>query len=215
MLIATAFLVNDVRSNVVRLQLQASFLQSILQTVLGYLPRTIHAWFESWFPEWTLPPHLILKKQKKNWGYEFEAEKAAYAKLRPLQGTVVPKLFGELEYDDTRALLMSDTGGACLASPEAGMLELDEFRRLLRQTFTALSCFGVLQDDLKLDNFRLTDGRVMAIDLEMTSNYENQPILTDEQLEFDITLMVDFLAEAYEENQYRFWEDGILSVGVE
>ncbi|KAK5662930.1 hypothetical protein OQA88_6342 [Cercophora sp. LCS_1] len=213
-LTAAATPVNDVHANVLRLQLQASFLQSVLQTVLGYLPCAIQTWFESSFPEWTLPPQLILKKQKKNWEEEFEAEKAAYAKLRPLQGTVVPKLFGELRYDNTRALLMSDIGGVCLAAPEGGMLELDEFRRLIRQALTAPSRFGVLQDDTKLDNFHLTDGKVMVVDLEMTSN-ENQQPLTDEQLEFGINCAVDFLAGFYESNQYCFWEDGILSVGVE
>ena len=174
----------------------------------------MQAWFDLLFPEWTLPLRLILKKQKKNWEDEFEAEKVAYAKLRLLQGTVVPRLFGELQYGNTPALLMSDIGGVCLAAPEGGMLELDEFRRLARQALTALSRFGVLQDDTKLDNFHLTDGRVMVVDLEMTSN-ENQEPLTDEQLEFGIDCAVDSLAKSYEDNQYCFWEDGILSVGVE
>ncbi|KAK0655244.1 hypothetical protein B0T16DRAFT_314567 [Cercophora newfieldiana] len=213
-LTAAATPANNVHSNVLRLHLQASFLQSILQTVLGYLPCAIQAWFELLFPEWTLPSRLILKKQKKNWEEEFEAEKAAYAKLHLLQGTVVPRLFGELQYDNTPALLMSDIGGVCLAAPEGGMLELDEFRRLVRQALTALSRFGVLQDDTKLDNFHLTDGRVMVVDLEMTSN-ENQEPLTDEQLEFGTDCAVDYLAKSYEDNQYCFWEDGILSVGVE
>lgn len=38
------------------------------------------------------------------------------------------------------------------------MLELGEFRRKVRQALTALSRFGVLQDDTKLDNFHPTDG---------------------------------------------------------
>lgn len=213
-LTATATPVNDVHSNVLRLQLQASFVQSVLQTVLGYLPYTIQAWFESAFPEWTLPSQLILKKQKKNWQEEFDAEKAAYAKLRPLQGTVVPRFFGELQFDNTIALLMSDIGNVCLAAPEGGMLELDEFRRLVRQALTALSRFGVLQDDTKLDNFHLTNGSVMVVDFEMTSNEIQQP-LTDEQLEFGIDCALESLAKSYEDNQYCFWEDGILSIGIE
>lgn len=163
------------------------------------------------FPEWTLPLQLILKKQKKDWEEEFKAEKAAYAKLRPLQGTVVPRLFGELRYDNTTALLMSDIGSVCLAAPEGGMLGLDRFRYLVRQALTALSRFGILQDDVKLDNFHLTNSRVMVVDLEMTSN-ENQRPLTDEELEFGIDSAVDSLAKSYEENQYCFWEDNILSV---
>ncbi|KAK0640841.1 hypothetical protein B0T16DRAFT_418545 [Cercophora newfieldiana] len=211
---AAATPVDNVHSNVLRLKLQASLLQTVLQAVLGYLPYAIQAWFEQMFPEWTLPARLILKKQKKNWEEEFEAEKVAYAKVRPLQGIVVPRLFGELQYDNTTALLMSDIGGMCLAAPEGGMLELDEFRRLIRQALTELSRFRVLQDDVKLDNFHLTDGKVMVVDLEMTSS-ENQQTLTDEQLEFHISSAVKSLTKFYETNQYCFWEDRILSVSVE
>jgi len=48
------------------------------------------------FPKWTLPARLILIKQKKNWEEEFKVEKAAYVKVRPLQGIVVLRLFGKL-----------------------------------------------------------------------------------------------------------------------
>jgi hypothetical protein len=176
----------------------------------------VQAWFKfgSLFPEWTLPTRLILKRQKKNWEDEFEAEKAAYAKLRSLQGTVVPILFGELRDDNTLALFLSDVGGVCLAAPDGAMLKLEEFRLLVRQALTAIARFGVLQDDAKLDNFHLNDGRVMVVDLEMTSN-ESQQRLTDEQLRFGIDCEVDFLANSYEDNQYCFWEDGVLSVGVD
>jgi len=51
-----------------------------------------------------------------------------------------------------------------LAAPEGSMLELGEFRRLVRQALTALSRFGVLQDDTKLDNSHPTDGRAVEFD---------------------------------------------------
>lgn len=213
-LTATATPVNNVHSHVLRLRLQASFLQSILQTVLSYFLYTVQAWFELSFSKWTLPPRLILKKQKKNWQEEFEAEKAAYLKLHPLQGTVIPRLFSELQYDNTTALLLSDIGGVCLASPGGGMLDLDEFRRLILQALVAFSRLGVLHDDIKLDNFHPTDGRVIVVDLKIISN-ENQQPLTDEELKFYINGAVDSLAKSYEDNQGCFWEDGILSVSVE
>ncbi|KAK0624023.1 hypothetical protein B0T14DRAFT_428230, partial [Immersiella caudata] len=77
--------------------------------------------FELLFPEWTFPLWLIFKKQKKNWEEEF---KAAYAKLHLLQGIVVLRLFDELQYDNTPALLMSDIGGVCLAAPEGPACKL-------------------------------------------------------------------------------------------
>lgn len=214
-LTAAATPVNNDRSNILlRLQLETSLLHSAVQTVLGYFPDAMQAWFASVFPEWTLPSQLILKMQNMDWEEEFNAEKAVYAKLRPLQGTIIPKLLGELQYDNTRALLMSDIGGVCLAAPEGAMLELDEFRRLVRQTLVLLSRFGVSQDDYKLDKFHLIDDKVIVVDLEMM-NYESRGHLTDEQVEFDIDYRADLLAKLYEDNQYYFWEDGILSVGDE
>ena len=53
----------------------------------------------------------------------------AYAKLRPLQGAVVPRLFGELQYNNIKALI-SDIGSVCLAAPEGSMLKLDKFSPL-------------------------------------------------------------------------------------
>ncbi|KAK0724230.1 hypothetical protein B0H67DRAFT_640796 [Lasiosphaeris hirsuta] len=110
-------------------------------------------------------------------------------------------------------LLMSDIGGICLAVSEGGMLELDEFCYLVCQALTMLSCFRVLQDDIKLDNFHLTNGRVMVVNLEMTSNKNQEPLM-DKQLEFGIDYVMDSFAKSYEDNQYCFWEDRILSVGV-
>ena len=43
---------------------------------------------------------------------------------------------------------MLDISSVCLATPEGGMLELDKFRRLIRQALIKLSRFRVLQDDV-------------------------------------------------------------------
>lgn len=96
-------------------------------------------------------------------------ERATYAKLGSLQGIVIPKLFGELRYDNTRALLLSDIGGVCLATPEGALLELADFRPLLCQALTAMSQLKILQEDIKLDNFHLVDNKVMIVDLEKVS----------------------------------------------
>jgi hypothetical protein len=79
------------------------------------LPVAARAWFEASFPEWTLPRCLILKQQKEGWDEEFDAEKDMYATLRPLQDVAIPRYFGEATYQDQRAILLSDIGGATLA----------------------------------------------------------------------------------------------------
>lgn len=206
----TATLADDVHQNVLRLQVQPSVAQSVIQAVVGCLPSAIRTWFESSLPEWTLPSRLILKKHKEGWDDEFEMEKATYTKLRSLQGIVISRLFGELRYDNTRALLLSDIGGVCLATPEGSLLELADFRRLLYQALTTLSHFKILQEDVKLDNFHLTNDKVMIVDLEKVS----EESLSDEDLDFGIKSAVDSLAAFYERNQYYFWEEGLISIAT-
>lgn len=194
--------------NVLRLHLQPSIIQRFIQALVGFFPPTIRAWFESSFPEWNLPSQVILKKEKDGWDKEFEMEKTTYTKLRPLQGTVIPKFFGELKYNDARALLLSDIGGVCLATPEGALLEVDDFRRMLRQALTALSQFGIVHGDEKLDNFHLTRDKIMVVDLERV----NEEPLSDEQLDFGVKCTVEHLSYFYESNQYVFWEDGLIAI---
>jgi len=209
-LTAIATPVNNVHPNVIRLNMQPSIVQSVLRAVIGCMPSAAQVWFRSSFPEWTLPPRLVLKKMKKGWDDEFDTEKATYAKLHSLQGVIIPKLFGELRYgNNTRALLMSDIGGASLATPEGGMLGLDEFKRLIHQALGAFSHFRITQDDVKLDNFHLVDGKIMVVDLESVNED-----LSDEDFEFLVHCAVTSLSEFYERNQYGFWQRGLLKIAT-
>lgn len=102
-----------------------------------------------------------MKIQKDRWEEEFDAEKQNYAKLRPLQGVVIPKFLGEVTHEESceRAILLSDVGRAAMCTPPRALLEVDEFRRLLRQALTACAEFGLFPDDERLDNFHLSDGK--------------------------------------------------------
>ncbi|KAH6628907.1 hypothetical protein F5144DRAFT_605015 [Chaetomium tenue] len=125
---ATATPVDGVHKHVLRLHVQPSLVQQVIQVLVHVLlPRVAQVWFQSCFHEWALPGQLVLKKQKDGWDEEFETEKATYAKLVPLQGVVIPRCFGQLRYEGTRALLLSDIGGVCLATPEGGLLDLGDF----------------------------------------------------------------------------------------
>ncbi|KAK3342025.1 hypothetical protein B0T25DRAFT_431580, partial [Lasiosphaeria hispida] len=131
---------------------------------VGFLPSPVRAWFESSVSEWNLPSSVILEKQKEDWVEKFDMEKAKYATLCPLQGIVIPKLFGELGYGNARALLLSDISGACLATPEGALLEIADFRRMLRKVLTDLPQFKVLQEDIKLDNFHPIGDKIMILE---------------------------------------------------
>ena len=150
-----------------------------------------------------------MKKQKRDWDEEWETERTTYARLRPLRGVVIPKLFGEIRFENAPALLLSDLGDACLATPEGSLLEIPEFCRLLRQALSALAQFQVLQDDDKLDNFHLVEDRIMAVDLE---RMQCGP-WTEKQLTTNIDRTIKRLARFYETNKYCFWEDGYITVG--
>ncbi|KAI8678817.1 hypothetical protein NCS55_00604200 [Fusarium keratoplasticum] len=165
---------------------------SIVYFMLWILPSVLSSRILSSHPEWALPRHFVFKKQKEYWESEFELEKAAYEMLRPLQGRFIPICFGQIDYDDTRALLMSDIGGACLATPEGAILRHDELQPLLEETLTALVNMGVSHDDLKLDNFHLVEDdrggdRIMAVDLERVDMG-----LSEKQAAFAVKCAVDF-----------------------
>ena len=128
------------------------------------------AWVQSRFPEWTLPRNIVLKVQKQDWASEFETEKATYDILRPLQGLVIPRYYGHIEYDGTPALILSDIGGKCVAEPEGAILREEELRPLLERALRALADYGVSHDDIKLDNFHLVEegneDKIMVVDFE-------------------------------------------------
>lgn len=183
---------------------------SILYFLLWILPSVLSSRILSSHPEWALPRRFVFKKQKEYWENEFELEKAAYEMLKPLQGHFIPVCFGQIDYDDTRALLMSDIGGACLATPEGAVLRHDELQPLLEETLTALVNAGVSHDDLKLDNFHLVEDdhggdRIMAVDLERVDIG-----LSEEQAAFAVKCAIDFLMQAYKAHLKCLEHDELL-----
>jgi predicted Ser/Thr protein kinase len=129
-------------------------------------------WIKAYWPEWFLPPTVILKKQKDSWEDEFETEKEAYNLLKPIQGTIVLYFYGEAVYDRSRALIFSAITGSNLfylarnkhnKFPES---KDEALKRSLEDAFKALTSYGVEYGDQKLDNFMWVDERVMVIDLE-------------------------------------------------
>ncbi|KAK3373651.1 hypothetical protein B0T24DRAFT_529550 [Lasiosphaeria ovina] len=208
---ATVTTADSIHRNVCRLHIQPSTVQRLICLILGFFPSPVSRWFKSAFPEWSLAPEVILKKQKEGWDEEFNTEKATYAQLRPLQGVVVPKLIGELELGGNRALLLSDIGSADLASPEACLLKIDDFRRMLSQALTALAQFGISHGDEKLDNYHLVGDKIMVVDFELV----NDRPLTEKQLERNIGFTVEFLAEHYQRRQHSLWKTGLIQIDSE
>jgi hypothetical protein len=123
------------------------------------------------WPEWFLPPKIVLKRQKVGWDEEFDNEKAIYQRLSPLQGTVVPVCYGEAvcpatETTTSRALVLSDVGGIGLYEDAAGGMETEHVEAMLVESLQALANLGVAHDDSKLDNYRLVGDKIIAIDFD-------------------------------------------------
>jgi hypothetical protein len=120
--------------------------------------------------EWFIPSHVVLKAQKQpDRGEEqtvielFDTEVKAYHRLKPVQGLVVPNLYGLCRYNGMRALILDHLSGVSLASPEGATLCLEELSDLLQPCYRAMHAFGVQHDDPHVGNFQLVDGKIMAL----------------------------------------------------
>jgi hypothetical protein len=96
----------------------------------------------------------------------FDTEVKAYQRLNPLQGATIPKFYGLLRYNVTKAMLLEYLGGISLSAPEGATMTLEELSSLLQPCYRALDAFGVHQDDANLSNFQLVDGKIKVLDLE-------------------------------------------------
>lgn len=151
-----------------RIYIHRGILSSIALHLLAFLPQVAQKWVKSTFPEWFLPSTIICKKQKEGWAEEFENEKAMYAKLRDLQGVVVPKYYGQVTCaDDRPVLLFSGIGGDALCEPATAGISEGRLRELLTNAYDSMAFYNIAHTDAKLDNFILVGDRIMVVDLEM------------------------------------------------
>ena len=150
-----------------------------------------------------------MKRQKRGWDEEFDTEKAVYEKLKCLQGLVIPVCYGQVWFDGSRALVLSDIGGACIAEPEGAVLQEADIKPLFHQALSALASQGISHDDVKLDNFHLVNRggtkNVMIVDLERVN------ILPPEKdRAWIVQGDVDFLMQAYRDHLDCLRVDGLL-----
>lgn len=164
--------------------------------LLRFLPAPLRNWLEFHHPELFIGTELILKREKSGWEEEFDNEKKIYNLLRPLQGSVIPRFFGEVECPKTertgsRALILADIGGVALCEEGAGSLDVEHLRDLLWQTIHPVSELKVEHDDVKLDNYHLVGNKIMMIDFDVAY------IFKDDEPEFVTNSAVAHLLRAY------------------
>jgi hypothetical protein len=195
--------------NVLRLRIQKTFIGRIIEALFRIISKATGTWLQSRFPEWFLPERIVLKRQKENWEEEFDHEVVAYNRLRPIQGLTIPKLYGMIQYANTRALILSDIGGSCVATPEGAVLDEQDIEPLFHQALTSLNEYGICHDDTKLDNFHLVtdEGRdkIMIVDLE-SADFEQ----TEEELAYTAKNKTKALLRQYRNHLKCLEHDGVL-----
>lgn len=106
----------------------------------------------------------------------------AYEMLQELQGTVIPRFYGQCTINGVPALLLSDIGGETLKMlAHSDDIPVQSLRTLLERALSALSTHGATYGDLRLDNFLLCDDKVMIVDLESVE-FPPQPWEFDDNL---------------------------------
>ncbi|KAJ3528749.1 hypothetical protein NM208_g10065 [Fusarium decemcellulare] len=206
---ATGTASDHAHPNVLRLRVQKTLLERTIQSVLSYFPIGLVSWAQNRFPEWLLPDRIVLKIKKDGWDEEFNRERAAYEQLRALQGITIPRHYGTIEYNGTRAFILSDIGGNCLATSEGAVLDSKDVEPLLHEALTSLNSLGVSHDDTKLDNFHLVtqDGKdkIMIVDLEIVDTE-----LSAEDFAFASESKSEWLTEQYRGHLESLEYDGLL-----
>lgn len=115
---------------------------------------------------------VIVKQQKDGWIAQFQREKEAYKRLGNLQGTIIPRLFGEGSLNGIPALILSEVSGSTLYELARNKTEVSEdtLQSQLQEVFSVLQNHGVEYGDLRPENFLLCDnGKIVILDLEDVS----------------------------------------------
>lgn len=156
---------DDMHDNVIRLALHRDIISRLVLWLLNILPQ-LQTYLSTAFPDCLLPPTVILKQMKVGWDEEFNQEKQAYQRLRRLQGTVIPRCYGEAKYRGTRALVLSDVGGMALNDDNALTLEPAHLRQMIEASFQAIHRSGISPGDFRLDNLHYVKDRIVVLDFE-------------------------------------------------
>ncbi|APA11290.1 hypothetical protein sscle_07g060600 [Sclerotinia sclerotiorum 1980 UF-70] len=145
------------------------FIRSIFERLFNSYP-----YLKTFCPGWFLPPTVILKKCKPDWEKEFENEKLMYHRLKSLQGRFLPYYYGEATYDGSPALVLSEVIGQTLAHLTIKPGEDEVYERKLEEVYKALTVYGVIHGDTKLDNAMDVGDRIVLIDLEQATIDETE-----------------------------------------
>ncbi|OAA66819.1 Protein kinase-like domain protein [Niveomyces insectorum RCEF 264] len=188
---AVANLFDDTFPHVFRLAVRPRFWYRPFQYLVSRLPSRLQGLARRHWPGPFLPPRVVLKtlaKEADTYTELFENEQRMYRKLQPLQGHRIPVYYGEAQSEGKRALVLSLVDGVSLRAQVEPRLSVEAFRRRVEAVAAELQTFGVVYDDLKLDNLLLVDDRLVVLDLEWV--FEPEPEFLGQHAQ---SFVVDFV----------------------
>lgn len=121
------------------------------------------------WPSLLLPNHIVVKKRKPDWNEEFENERNMYQRLKSLQGSVIPRFYGDAICEGSPALILSEVVGVLPFQQKLPPLPREEFQKRVESALEELRKFGLSYDDVKLDNMLLVEKQLVFVDLESVS----------------------------------------------
>ncbi|KAL2129655.1 hypothetical protein VTI74DRAFT_7489 [Chaetomium olivicolor] len=146
-----------------------------------WMPQLVYSWLQRLLPEWFLPPSVVLKERNPERADSYENEIDTYLHLRSLQGTHIPRLFGQVAVSyphaqrryqmskrPTPAILLENVEGVPLHSLSTEELGSPRLLEDLQGIYKLLTEKGVVHGDPRLHNFLRVDKRIVAIDFEFS-----------------------------------------------
>ncbi|KAL2143200.1 hypothetical protein VTI28DRAFT_278 [Corynascus sepedonium] len=147
----------------------------------SWTPQLVRSWLQRLLPEWFLPTSVILKERNPEKADNYENEIDTYLHLRSLQGTHIPRLFGEVAVSyphaqrryqmskrPTPAILLENVEGVPLHHLPTEDLGNPRLLEELQGMYNLLTEEGVVHGDPRLHNFLRVDKRIVAIDFEFS-----------------------------------------------
>jgi tRNA A-37 threonylcarbamoyl transferase component Bud32 len=157
------------------------------------MPQLVRSWLQRLLPEWFLPASVILKERNPEKADSYENEIDTYQHLQSLQGTHIPRLFGEVAVSHphaqrryqmskrpTPAILLENVEGVPLHHLPTEELGNPRLLEELQGIYNLLTEKGVVHGDPRLHNFLRVDKRIVAIDFEFSYPLPNDITNEDE-----------------------------------
>jgi hypothetical protein len=111
--------------------------------------------------------------------------------LKSLQGHYIPICYGEVNFNGSRALLLSDVGGYSLNGQNVREIDRDVLRKMLHEAIRSVNNYLIEPPEMKLEHFHVVDDHIVMLD------WEGKGGIAEEDAELCCNEAVDHLMDMY------------------